>query len=70
MEQKESYITAQPFAHAEDDRAKKGLAATRTRGLSQAVLGFYPKRADLLLVNVLGVFRRGCLTIIPLDHKT
>jgi hypothetical protein len=31
---------------------KRGLAATRTRGLSQAVLGFYPKRAITLLETV------------------
>jgi hypothetical protein len=34
---------------------RKGLAATRTRGLSQAMLGFYPKRAGELLDGVAGV---------------
>jgi hypothetical protein len=34
---------------------RKGLAATRTRGLSQAMLGFYPKRAGELLDRVAGV---------------
>jgi hypothetical protein len=57
-------------AGTQDRQKRKGLAATRTRGLSQAMLGFYPKRAGELLDGVTGVVRMNRLTIIPLDHKT
>jgi hypothetical protein len=60
-----------PAAIQRRQKSKKwGLAATRTRGLSQAVLGFYPKRADSLLDRALEASEEVLLTIIPLDHKT